>query len=108
MDIAPALAAVVLQRDGHGMVGLLIVRLGVLVGGVVGAGHPAAGQAEPQRHPAASEIKALNASGGMWLDPADAGEMIARPEAAWVAPRRDWSWHRVSVRLCCNRYGLLK
>jgi hypothetical protein len=43
VDIAPALAAVMLQRDGDGMVGLLIVRLSVLVGGVVGAGHPAAG-----------------------------------------------------------------
>jgi DNA-binding transcriptional LysR family regulator len=50
MDITAALARVVFQRDGDGMVGLLIVRLGVLVGGVVGAGHPAAGQAAPQPH----------------------------------------------------------
>ena len=63
MDIAPALARVMLQRDGDAMVGLLIVRLGVLVGGVVGAGHPAAGQAEPQPHPAASAIKALQTLG---------------------------------------------
>ena len=54
MDIAPALATVMLQRDGDGMVGLLVVRLGVLVGGVVGTGHPTAGQTEPQPHPAAS------------------------------------------------------
>jgi hypothetical protein len=29
------------------MVGLFIVGLGVLIGGIVGAGHPAAGEAEP-------------------------------------------------------------
>jgi hypothetical protein len=36
MDMTPALARAKLQRDGDGMVGLLIVGRGVLVGGVVG------------------------------------------------------------------------
>jgi hypothetical protein len=59
MDMTPALARVMPQRDGDGMVGLLIMRLGVLVRGVVGAGHPAAGQAEPELHPAFLAIQAL-------------------------------------------------
>jgi hypothetical protein len=69
----------------------LVVRLGVLVGRVVGAGHPAAGQAEPQPHPAASTLKALQTFGRVWLDPAGAGEVIARPG---VVPRLGWSWHQ--------------
>jgi hypothetical protein len=100
MDIAPVLARARLQRDGDGMVGLLIVRLGVLVGGVVGAGHPAAGQAQPQRHPAASAITAFQALGRVWPDRAGGGEMLARPGAVKVAPRLGWSWHRVPVRRC--------
>jgi hypothetical protein len=91
MDITPAVARAMLQRDGDGMVGLLVVCLSVLVGRVVGAGHPAAGQAEPQPHPAASAIKALQTLGRVWLDPAGAREMIARPG---VVPRLGWSWHR--------------
>jgi hypothetical protein len=80
----------------------LIVRLGVLVGGVVGAGHPAAGQAEPQRHPAASTIKALQALGRVWLDRAGAGEVIARAGAVEVPPGSGCSWHR-SSQLGCRR-----
>src|SRR6266516_5724161 len=94
MDMTPALAAVVLQRDGDGMIGLLIVPLGVLVGGVVAAGHPAAGQAEPQRHPAASAIKALQTLGRVWLDRAGAGEVTARLKVLEVAARLGCFWHR--------------
>jgi hypothetical protein len=93
MDMTPALVRVMLQRDGDGMVGLLIVGLGVLVGGVVGAGHPAAGQAAPQRHPAASAVKAFQTLGRVGLDRAGAGEVLARPEAV-VASRLGCSWHR--------------
>jgi hypothetical protein len=95
MDVTPALAMVMLQRDGHGMVGLLIVRLGVLVRGVVGAGHPAAGQAEPQPHPAEAAVKARQTLGRVWLDRAGAAEVVARPE---VAPRLGCSWHRIPAR----------
>ena len=95
MDVTPALAMVMLQRDGHGMVGLLIMRFGVLVGGVVGAGHPAAGQAEPQPHPAASTVKARQTLGRVWLDRAGAGEVTARLEVVEVAARLGCSWHRV-------------
>ena len=95
MDVTPALATVMLQRDGHGMVGLLIVRLGVLVRGVVRAGHPAAGQAEPQPHPAAAAVKARQTLGRVWLDRAGAAEVVARPE---VAPRLGCSWHRIPAR----------
>ena len=102
MDVTPALAMVMLQRDGHGMVGLLIVRLGVLVGGVVTAGHPAAGQAQPQPHPAASAIKALQTLGRVLPDRAGAAEVVARPE---VAPRLGCSWHRIPARLCCRGKG---
>jgi hypothetical protein len=66
-----------LQRDGDGMVSLLIVRLGVLVGGV-GAGHPAAGQAEPQRHPVTSAVKALQTAGRLWLDRAGGRDVVAQ------------------------------
>ena len=59
MDITPALVPVMLQRHGDRMIGFLIVRSGVLVGGVVGAGHPAAGQAEPQPYPAFLAVQAL-------------------------------------------------
>ena len=95
MDITPALAAVVPQRDGDGMIGLLIVRLGVPVGGVVGTGHPATGQAQPQPHPAASTIKALQTLGRVWLDRAGAGEVTARLEVVEIAARLGCSWHRV-------------
>jgi len=94
VDKTPAPATVMLQRDGDGMVGLLMVCLGVLVGGVVGAGHPAARQTEPQLHPAASALKALQTLGRVWLDPAGAGEVIAWPEVVEVAPRLGCSWHR--------------
>jgi hypothetical protein len=104
MDIAPALARLI-QRDGDGMVGLLIVRLGVLVGGVVGAGHPAAGQAHPQSHPAASVIKALQTPGRVWADRAGAGEMLARRGAVEVAPRLGCSWHRFPSTAVLSGYG---
>jgi hypothetical protein len=68
MDITPALARVMFQPEGDGMVGLLIVRLGVLVGGVVGAGHPAAGEAETKSNPAVPAVKALQTLGRAWLD----------------------------------------
>jgi len=84
------------------MVGLPIVRLGVLVGGVIGTGHPATGQAEPQPHPAASTIKALQTLRGVWLDRADAAEMLARPGAAEVASRLGCSWHRSSQLGCAG------
>jgi hypothetical protein len=85
MDVTPTLARLVLQRDGDGMVGLLIVRLGVLIGGVVGAGHPAAGQAEPQRHPAFPAIQALQTASRVWLDRAGGGDVVAHGEAISVA-----------------------
>jgi hypothetical protein len=94
MDITPAVAAVLFQRDGDGMVGFLIVGLGVLVGGVVGAGHPAAGQAAPQLYPAASAIKALQTLGRVWLDRAGGGDVVARGEVVEAAARTVWSWHR--------------
>jgi hypothetical protein len=103
MDVTPALAMVMLQRDGHGMVGLLIVRLGVLVGGVVGAGHPAAGQAAPQPHPAAAAVKARQTLGRVWLDRAGAAEVVARPE---VAPKLGCCWHRIPARPCCRGKGV--
>jgi hypothetical protein len=103
MDVTPALAMVMLQRDGHGMVGLLIVRLGVLVRGVVGAGHPAAGQAQPQPHPAAAAVKARQTLGRVWLDRAGAAEVVARPE---VAPKLGCSWHRIPARPCCRGKGV--
>jgi hypothetical protein len=54
-------------------------------------GHPAAGQAEPQRHPAASALKALQTLGRVWPDRAGAAEVMARPGAArrWVRPGID-------------------
>src|SRR5947207_13762872 len=96
MDVAPALATVMLQRDGDGMVGLLVVRLGMLVGGVVGTGHPTAGQTEPQPHPAASAIKALETLGRVWLDRAGAAVVITGSDAVEVPPRLDCCWHRSS------------
>jgi len=96
MDMTPALARARLQRDGDGMVGLLVVGLGVLVGGVVGAGHPAAGQTEPQRHPAAAALKALQTLGRVCPDRAGAAEVMARPGAVGAARRWGWSWHRSS------------
>jgi hypothetical protein len=76
------------------MVGLLIVRLGVLAGRVVGAGHPAAGQAEPQRHPAASAIQALQTVTRVWLDRAGDRDVVAPGEAVEVALGMVCSWHR--------------
>ena len=64
--------------------------------GVVGAGHPAAGQREPQRHPAASALKALQTLGQVWPDRAGAAEVMARPGAVGAARRWGWSWHRSS------------
>jgi hypothetical protein len=75
--VTPTLARVMLQRDGDGMVGLLIVRFGVLVGGVVGAGHPAAGEAQPQLEPVVPAGQALLAAGRVWLDGVGEGEVAA-------------------------------
>jgi hypothetical protein len=76
------------------MVGLLIVGLGVLVGGVVGAGHPAAGQAEPQGHPAFLAIQALQTTIRVCLDRAGSRDVVAQEEAVEVALRMVCSWHR--------------
>jgi hypothetical protein len=94
MDVTPTVARLVLQWDGDGMVGLLIVRLGVLVWGVVGAGHPAAGQAEPQRHPAFLAVQALQTTTRVWLDRAAGGDVVAQGEAVEVALGMVCSWHR--------------
>ena len=61
MDIAPTLAGVVPEWDGDGMVGLFVMGLGVLVWGVVGAGHPAAGQADHKGRPAVRAVPAVPA-----------------------------------------------
>lgn len=71
VDVAPPQGRSRLQRDDHGMVGLLIVRPGVPPWRVIGACDPTAGQAHPQRSPARCLGEALAAAGRSafnWLD----------------------------------------
>jgi hypothetical protein len=57
--VTPTLARVMLQRDGDGMIGLLMCALACWLGGVIGVGHPAAGRAQPQHHPAFVAVQAF-------------------------------------------------
>jgi hypothetical protein len=78
MDIAPTWPLVRSQRDGDGMVGLFIVSLGVLIGGIIGAGHPAAGEAQPQLDPVVPAGRAPIAAGRVGVDGVGDGDVAAR------------------------------
>jgi hypothetical protein len=80
MDVAPTRSRAGPQRAGDGMVGLFIVGLGVLIRGIIGAGHPAAGEAEPQFDPVVSAGQAFIAAGRVWQDGVGNSDM-----AAWTS-----------------------
>lgn len=80
------------RRDG--MVGLLVVSPGVLVGRVVGASDPAAGQAQPELDPVLATGRAPWAAGGTWLDGVCDGDVATRTRLGSVALWEAWSRHR--------------
>src|ERR1700746_2207412 len=61
VDVAPSPPRSRLPAGGQWVVGLLVVRPGVLAGRVVGAGHPAAGQADHKGRPAVRAVLAVPA-----------------------------------------------
>ena len=70
------------------MVCLFVVGLGVLIRGIVGAGRPSAGQAEPQFDPPVSAVQALLAAGRVWLDGVGNSDVAAWRRRAWSAAWR--------------------
>src|SRR6266508_4078240 len=77
VDVAPAPGRARLAGGGDGVVGLSVVRLGMLVGRGVRAGHPAARQAQPQCDPVVPAGQAACAGGRLRPDLADLIEVVA-------------------------------
>ncbi len=63
VDVAPTLAQAIWEEGGNGMVRFFVVGFGVLA-----AGDPAAGQAEPQIDPVCALLLACLAVVAVWLD----------------------------------------
>jgi hypothetical protein len=68
MDVAPPRLRSDPQRDRDRVVCLLIMGTGVLVGGIIGAGHPTTRQAQPQLGPGIPAGQALQAARRVRLD----------------------------------------
>lgn len=94
VHVTPARTWTRAQRYGDGMVGLLVVSPGVLVGRVVGASDPAAGQAQPELDPVLATGRAPWAAGGTWLDGVCDGDVATRTRLGSVALWEAWSRHR--------------
>jgi len=91
------------QGDGDGVVGFFVVGFGVLVWWRVRAGHPAAGQAQPQFDPACPLLPARWAFGGERLDVAVGGTVRAAARAAAVGSAVEPSWHHGPRSSCRPR-----
>src|SRR6266498_5012163 len=99
VDVAPPPSRAWLAGGNNRVVGLLIVRLGVLVRRGIRAGHPAARQAQPQRDPAVAAGQARLAAGRPRLT-------AGRPRLGLTDRRQVLARRRLPVPYCgVNRWS---